>query len=305
MPYKDSSSRAGPTRAVSSQLRFIKALLEFGRSRLGLDFAGSFEKIDTSAETANWLYVSPAFRIESVVRWRSRPMKFKFSWDRRQLKRSEAAYRGRGFDTYLFSAEGHGGGRCPITPALLASSPARRGYVVIHEGWHSTLAKERVSIPYPLEEATGRVIGCFAIIEFARERGDCELLAEAVNQEKDWAAFAAFVNRWHRRLAKLYLGGARNMAKRKAELLRKAAANAARLRKKMKTAWEQKELEANLNNAFFLRYHNYTCHYGTAARVARATGDLRKASDLFKKLQSEEDPVRALKKLARSSPKTA
>jgi hypothetical protein len=271
-----------------SRIRSIKALLEFGVRKLGLDFAGSFQKADTRAEFANWLYVSHAYKIESAIKRRPGATRFKFSWDRRYLKRSAAAYRGLGFDTYLFSAEGHGGGKCPITPALLASSPARRGYVVLHEGWHSTLHKKRVRLPYPIEEATGRAIGCFGIIEFARESNDTGLLAQALAQERDWSLFAGFINRWHRRLSKLYAGKSSRMALRKRELLEEAGAEAAKLRKKMKTHWERKELEAKLNNAFFLRYHDYTCYYSAAARVVKASCSLKKAAESFKKLQNEK-----------------
>jgi len=299
MPRGNHSNRPGRTRAKSSRLRFVRAVLEFGRSELGLDFAGSFEKFDSSRESMNWLYVSYPDEIESAIRRHSRHVPFKASWDIKYLRRSAAAYRGRGFDTYIFTAEGHGGGKCPITPALLASSPARRGYVVIHEGWHSTLRNQGVKIPYPLEEATGRVIGCFGIIQFAGKRADRELLTQALDQERDWALFANFINRQHKKLTKLYWDGGKNPARRKRELLEKAAAEAAKLRKGMKTDWERKELEAKLNNAFFLRYHDYTCYYPSAASLARSASNLREAAAIFKKLREEKDPLRALKRLAR------
>lgn len=293
---KDASM--GRPAAGDAGISQVRALLEYGRSELGLDFAGSFERLNTRSETANWLYVSHPFRIESALRRQSQPMRFKFSWDQKHLKRSAAAYRGMGFDTYLFMAEGHGGGRCPVTTSLLASSPARRGYVVIHEGWHSTLHREDVKIPYPLEEATGRAIGCFGIIEFARKHADRELLRESIEQEKDWAAFAGFVNRWHRRLTKTYKNGRSTTSKH--SLMEKAGAEAARLAEKMTTAWEPKELGAEMNNAFFLRYYDYTCYYPAAARVARAAGSLRQAAQIYKDLQNRENPFRTLKSLASS-----
>ena len=281
------------------QIKFINALLRYGRKKLGLNFAGSFRKFDDSKKSANWLYVSRAHIIESVIRYRSRPLPFKFSWDRSHLVRSAAAYRRSGHDTYLFSAEGHGGGNCPVTPALLLSSLARQAYVVIHEGWHSTLGRKHIRLPYPLEEATGRVVGCFGAIEFAREQGDVELAAEAVNQEKDWAAFARFVNRWHGRLSRLYAGGQTRIKTRKRALLREAFKEAGRLREKMKTYWESKELEADMNNAFFLRYYDYTRYYPDAAKVARSAENLAQAAEVFKTFGSEDNPIHALKQLAR------
>lgn len=288
----------------SSGVRFIKGLARFGRTKLCLDFDGSFESVDTSAEMANWLYVSEAFGIASAAKRGRHPLKFKFSWDREYLKRSAAAYRGLGFDTYLFSAEGHGGGHCPITPALLSSDRARQAYVVIHEGWHSTLRREQVSLLYAIEEATGRAIGCFGAIEFARARSDRKLLAQAIHQEEDWSSFAHFVNRWHGKLEKMYEGHAKNKPLRKLEMLLTAEAEAAKLGKKMKTFWEAKELDARLNNAFFLRYHSYTCYYPLASSVVKSCGSVKKAAETFRKLGGERNPVRSLKTLARSGPRT-
>jgi hypothetical protein len=281
-------------------IHFVKDLLRFGRKQIGLDFDGSFESVDYSAETANWLYVSEALRIASAVKRNGYPLKFKFSWDRKYLKRSAAAYRGLGFDTYLFSAEGHGGGNCPITPALLASERARQGYVVIHEGWHSSLRKESIRLPYAVEEATGRAIGCFGIIEFARECANRELLARAICQEKDWSRFARFINRWHGRLQKMYEGVTRNKPARKAQMLAAAEAEATKLRGRIKTSWEARELDARLSNAFFLRYHSYTCFYSLAADIVKACGSVKEAAQAFRRLGGEEDPVRNLKSLARS-----
>ena len=284
----------------SSGIRFVKELVRFGRQEIHLDFDGSFESMDTRAETANWLYVSEALRIASAVKKGTLPLKFKFSWDREYLRRSAAAYRGLGFDTYLFSAEGHGGGNCPVTPALLASDRARQAYVVIHEGWHSTLRKEQVSLPYSIEEATGRAIGCFGAVEFARAHSDKELLAQAIHQEEDWSNFARYINRWHGRLTKMYESRIKNKARHKAEMLLAAESEAARLKKKMKTFWEAKELEARLSNAFLLRYHSYTCYYPLAARIVKSCGSIKKAAEVFKKLGDEDNPVKSLKTIARS-----
>ncbi len=300
MPQRASGAPKNNYPSKPTGIRLIKELVRFGKSHINLDFDGSFESVDARAETANWLYVSEASEITSAVKKSGRRLKFKFSWSRKHLKRSAAAYRGLGFDTYLFSAEGHGGGNCPITPALLESDRARQGYVVIHEGWHSTLRREKVNLPYDIEEATGRAIGCFGIIEFARERSDPELLAQAVHQEEDWSSFACFINRWHGRLSKMYTGGAGNMPRRKADMLLTAGAEAAKLRKRMKTFWEAKELDAALNNAFFLRYHSYTCFYPLAARVVKSCGSVKKAARAFKKLGDEKNPVRSLRAIARS-----
>jgi len=283
----------------TASMNLVRDLLAYGRADLKLNFAGSFIKYDKNNETANWLYVSRPFKIESAVTLRSGKLPFKFSWDRKHLERSGAAHRGKGFDTYLFSAEGHGGGNCPVTPALLSSTPARAGYVVIHEGWHSTLRTKKIHMPYELEEATGRAIGCFGIIEFAKKHKRKKLLEQAANQEKDWAAFARFVNKWHKKLSELY-STKKNPSRDKISLLEKASSEALRLSDSMKTYWEKKELLAHLNNAFFLRYYSYTHYYPLVAKVVRKAGTLREAADIFRNLGNEENPEKILKKLART-----
>jgi hypothetical protein len=274
---------------------------EFGERVLGLDFAGSFQRFDSSLKTANWLYASPAHRIESAFKDKKKTLPFRFSWDREKLEREREECLSRGLDTYLFSAEAHGAGDCPITEELLRSEKVRQCYVVLHEGWHSTLRKEGVELSYLLEEATGRVIGNFGAISFARKEEDAVLFARACEQERDWARFANYINRWHKRLTELYKKVAEKVRKgakktggnlrfeliekvRRAResSLKKAGREAKDLVSTMRALWETKELNNAVNNAFILRYYSYTKYYSLAVKTLRESGGLVAACARFK-----------------------
>lgn len=264
------------------QMRFIAAVREFGRRRLGLEFDGSFKRFVGRNRTANWIYVVEPTGLTSALPGRAT---YRFTWDLGRARRWERYHRARGRHTYLYSAEGHGGRACPITPSLLAAPRARQGYVVLHEAWHATLRLAEIRMPYALEEATGRVVGVLGTSLFAAERGDDELLAESRAQERSWAAFARFVNRGYRRLAGLYRRGAGAGERRRllAALRREADA----LRERLPAEWERAELTKEMNNAFFFRYHDYTCFHPLALRVYRIAGSLPRAMRLYKRAGRE------------------
>ena len=114
---------------VREKLHFIEQLRDFGKAVLDLDFDGSFKKYETRHHTANWLYAVHSDRLASAFPGNQI---FRFTWDLTQARRWERYYRKRGRHTYLYSAEAHGGARCPITPSLLEASQARQCYVVLH-----------------------------------------------------------------------------------------------------------------------------------------------------------------------------
>jgi hypothetical protein len=254
------------------KLAFIRDLCGFGRNRLRLQFDGSFRKYTARYRTANWLYVVRRDALTSAL---PREETFRFAWDRARARRWERYHRARGRDTYLYSAEGHGGAGCPITPSLLAATPARQGYVVLHEAWHSTLRLAKIQMPYALEEATGRVVGVIGTILFAQRFGESSLLREAEAQAHDWGAFVRFVNRTHQQLRHFY--STAHTRRDRARLFAGVRTTAAELRKRTRSAWEREELTREMNNAFFFRYHDYTRFYPLALRVCRAAGSLPRA----------------------------
>ncbi|MBD3235291.1 MAG: hypothetical protein GF330_01140 [Candidatus Eisenbacteria bacterium] len=260
----------------------VRALRDFGARELGLEFAGSFERFASRHGSANWLYAVRRDRLASAL---PEHATFRFSWSRAAARRWERRHRARGDHTYLYSAEAHGGGGCPITPSLLAAAPARRAYVVLHEAWHTTLRLRDVRMPYDLEEASGRVVGVVGALAFARAHGDAEAIAEARAQLHDWGRFAAFVNRTTRRLQRLYRERPAPGARRRCFAAIRAETRA--LRAQFHSAWEREELTRTMNNAFFFRYADYTRHYPLALRAYRQRGSLRRAMRLYERVGRE------------------
>ncbi|MHC4662572.1 MAG: aminopeptidase [Planctomycetota bacterium] len=264
------------------KIAFIKELKRFGGKELKLDFAGSFEKFKSDYRTANWLYVVRRDRFESAL---PENETFLFFWDIRKARRRQTLYRKKRFDTYLYSAEAHGGGKCPITPLLLEAARARQAYVVLHEAWHSTCRIEGIRMPYALEEATGRVVGVIGAVKFAEKTGDEGLITECQDQARDWERFARFINRNAKALDKLYGGNA--TAKKRGKLFSKAEAEAKKLREKTKSEWERKELTREINNALFFRYRDYTLHYPLALKIFRLSRSLPNAMKKYKRAARE------------------
>ena len=243
----------------SSVEAYIAALKEFGRTQLNLRFDGSFSRISTDEFSCNWVYACKPDSLASVF---DTPRPFEFYAD-------EAAGRNRyhqlmddGLDAYFYHAEAHGGGNCPITRDLLKASRARIGYVVLHEAWHTTCRIGKYHLPYPLEESTGRIMGLFGAIAYARSIDDTALLQEAINQEKAWQLFADFINSSWDELTTLYAAnpGPEVIASCKETLKKRAA----QLQNILPASWEKGELAQPINNAFIARYHDYTLYYPQA-----------------------------------------
>lgn len=262
--------------ARKEQLAFVKAIRRFGEDRLGLQFDGSFERYVGKYKTANWLYAVHPDRLESAL---PGGQIFRFTWDLAQARRWQRYQRDKGMDTYLYSAEAHGGARCPITPAMLAAPRARQGYVILHEAWHSTLRLRNIRMPYPLEEATGRVVGVLGAIHFARYRRDRDLLEEAFAQKNAWGDLARFVNHTTRRLERAYAGRAPRRARR--EILSRARRAADRFSARTASVWEREEFRREMNNAFFFRYRDYTRYYPLALQVYEHLGSVKRAMDRY------------------------
>ncbi|MFH1421765.1 MAG: aminopeptidase [Planctomycetota bacterium] len=284
--------------ALGSTIDFIRRVRKFGKRVLNLNFKGSFQQFNPKLQTANWLYASPIHKIKSALKdAEKRRVPFLFSWDRKELDVKDQECKEQGLDTYLFSAEAHGSGDCPITEILLKSEKVRQCYVILHEGWHSTLIEENIKIPYSLEEATGRVVGNFGAIAFAKKEEDNELYKCAIEQERNWARFADFINRWFVKVIELYekvrLSKKANNHGTRAEmmeeisqarkpLLKKVQKRAEALSTSMSTEWGMKELASPINNAFLLRYYNYTKYYPLAVKTLKDSGGLPAACLRFK-----------------------
>lgn len=265
-------------KSLKDKLAFVAALRDYGREYMGLQFDGSFEHFSDAHQTCNWLYVCHPDKLVSGLKNQA---PFEFHWNTAKVKRRQAYFERKGFHTYLYQAEAHGGHKCPITPSLLESSTARQGYVVLHEGWHATLRLEKLRMPYTLEESTGRVVGLEGAKQFARHTGDAGLLQAATDQMDAWGVFAGYINTMWRKLAQCYA-----QPKTPCELHAimqhvRDAAEAARLR--MPPSWEREELNRPVTNAFILRNHDYTWYYPLALDVLKKTGTLKRAMLKYRK----------------------
>ncbi|MFC1573205.1 aminopeptidase [Candidatus Eisenbacteria bacterium] len=263
--------------STAAAIGFVKDLHHFGEQVLSLEFDGSFQRYAPRYRTANWLYSVHPDRLASALPGNET---FRFTWQLSTARRWARRHKTRGRHTYLYSAEAHGGPKCPITPSLIQAARARQAYVVLHEAWHSTLRLEGVRMPYALEEASGRVVGVLGAVLFAQLSGDASLIDEAAAQAKAWGAFARFVNKTHGRLTRFYKMDP--SSRERISQFKQIRADAGALRRRIDSAWEREELRRPMNNAFFFRYHDYTRFYPLALKTHKASGSLNAAMKLYK-----------------------
>jgi predicted aminopeptidase len=271
--------------ALKEKLAFVASLREYGKEHMTLQFDGSFEHYSDEHQTCNWLYVCYPDKLVSGLKNRA---PFEFHWDTAKAKRRQKHFEKKGFHTYLYQAEAHGGHHCPITPSLLESDKARQGYVVLHEGWHATLRLEGLRMPYTLEESTGRVVGLEGAKQYARHTGDTELLQTASDQMDAWGVFAGYINTMWRKLSKLY---AQPKTERELNAIMQHVRDAAEaIRLRMPPSWEREELNRPVTNAFILRNHDYTWYYPLALDVLKKTASLKRAMLKYRKAADEGAP---------------
>lgn len=257
---------------------WVKKIKKYGEISLHLNFAGSFEKFTNKNPTANWLYAVYHHKLKSV---RGDNCPYEFSWDASKLKKKQNSYKRKGYDCYLYRAEAHGGGSCPITPSLLSSTKTRQGYVILHEAWHTTLYLEGIRVPYALEESFGRLVGVVGTLQFARKTKNARFIAEAKKQVEAWEKFSLFVNRSYKRLERLYKKS--KSKKSKKDLFTKIEREAEKLKKEIQGTWEAEELNQTMNNAFFFRYYDYTQYYPLALKIYRKKRSLKATMKIFVK----------------------
>ncbi len=264
---------------MKAKIKFIKDIKKFGENQLGLKFGGSFSRMAKGSFSCNWVYACYKNKMESVF-GDDRPFEFYPDMDEALERQKELDK--KKYDTYFYHAEAHGGGKCPITKEMLESDRARQCYVVLHEAWHTTSSINGHNFPYPFEESSGRVVGLFGGIEFAKYLKDDELLKITTDQEAAWSMFADFVNDSYERLKKLEekKAASAQFSKLKKELNLKAS----ELYNKVPDSWEKSELKKKINNAFILRYHDYTVHYPLAKKTYLKSGSLKSAMENYSKM---------------------
>jgi len=120
---------------MKDKIKFVKDIKKFGEKELGLLFDGSFKRIAKDEFSCNWVYACHKDKMMSALE-NNAPFKFFTDINAALLRQKELNK--KGFDTYFFHAEAHGGRKCPITKEMLETDRARQCYVVLHEAWHST-----------------------------------------------------------------------------------------------------------------------------------------------------------------------
>jgi predicted aminopeptidase len=276
-------------------LAFIKSVRDFGEKELGLNFYESFQSVSEKTDYAYWLFASLPYKIESAF---SKKRPYRFFWSKQKALVSEEEYRRVGFDTFVCKGEASGNPRCPILPSLLNASRARQVEVVLHEGWHMTLANDHVlQKDRSLNEAGAIVVGEEGALLFARIRGDEELEKEILDTIDWWGRLSTLAWWAVNELETAYaLATATNkFVVREAVLKRVAEAVVASGLIDHKSFSEDGEL----NNAFWLRERAYVIH-SRLFRVAHEAlgGDVKKTISFLLALpKSQSDALGMLKEV--------
>lgn len=286
----------GKVMTEKEKIKFVKDIKKFGEKELGLSFGGSFSRIAKDSFSCNWIYACYKTKMQSVL-GEGRPYEF-YPEMEKALERQKTLDK-KGYDTYFYHAEAHGGGKCPITKEMLESDRARQCYVVLHEAWHSTSSLNDYNFPYSFEESSGRVVGLFGGIEFAEYIKDNELLRITTDQEKAWSMFADFVNDSYLRLKEL--SDKKASAAKFAKLKKELDLEAEELYHTVPESWEKSELKKKINNAFIIRYRDYTVHYPLAKKIYMKSGSVKSAmeaySKLFFKAKTDKQAIKVIEKL--------
>ncbi len=275
-------------RLLEERVAEIQAMKRFGEG-VGLNFGEEmFSEVQRGEQPSfYWLYASHKDRIESALFWtrsalpyaicaflaryplvRHIPRLFlqrvSMEYEMFDSQKLDAEARAReledkGLDVLLFEAEAYGGPECPLTLSVLEAEPARRAYVVFHEGLHVHIRKHwdkgGANIPPELEEPLADYFGTTLASRYFEEHAP-ESIGAARLQSQDVATFFDFVVAYHDRLSECYARG----GKAREAILAEAREEALRLRGGCETAWVKDRFSSPINNAFFLRYITYSKH---------------------------------------------
>ena len=262
---------------MQNQLDFIHELVEFGKTKLNLEFGDSFSEYSEEHTICNWLYVCYPDKFQSAL---PNSSEFLFFWKEEEAKKQQKIFNEKGFHTYLYQAEGHGGENCPITDGLINATKARQAYVVLHEGWHITVRHKSYKMSYPFEESSGRALGLVGAILFALEKNDKQLHLECCNQLQAWKLMSAYINQYR---AKLKYGLLFSGEQKQQLLFDEINTAAQKVVKEMPESWERHELNRQINFAFILRNYSYTKYFEKAMTNIEDCGSLTAAMKKWSK----------------------
>ncbi len=288
---------------LESKIDFIRELVRFGESSLGLDFGESFRHFAPDRPSPHWLYVSSGWNIGSIVRDEYgepfiKAIPFVKALENREkieaLSVIQKSFGILGFDTYLYVAEAWGGAPCPILPILLEQPRIRQAYVVLHEGLHITRWTRKAKPPYEIEEPAAIAIADSGILEFAERTGDKSLF-------RDLLLLRVFRKKFEQAVKKATLV----LEEKYKEIIERPEEEKRLEREKLFSViradpiWQDAEEACvtvkglnrtqEINNAFFLRYGTYYTHLSLIEAAVKRFPAVREAVDFFISLPQELD----------------
>jgi len=230
-------------KSIDEIVEEIQRIKQFGEE-LGLDYDGAFSEISPSVgEKYFWVYASYKHVIESPNGKLSKP--YNFFTDESEANNRKKEMDKEDLDTYLFVGKAYGSRKCQITKTMLEAKLINRLNTLLHEGFHTYKNKNRIEIPYNLEEPIACYMGNMGSIQYF-EQNDISQVENAIKNSEKRLDYTKFVNRFYDLLAASYENG--SMCR---EIIFEMA----------KEANPYEVITNEINNAFFVREQDYRRHF--------------------------------------------
>ncbi len=233
----------------------ISEVKKFSIESLGLPIGKSFETFKEDNQGYFWVYAAKKYELGSQINEfdDDRPYAF-FENNNEAVKHSEKL-RSKGYDTFIFEGEAHGGGDTKITLPFLKASAHRKAEVLIHESVHAYLAENFDNdnfpeIPYDLNESLATHVGKQGAMKFC-EIHYPEQYDLGKRSLKLFSEFAKLVNSYHNMLQIYYMHG---LIEKKEEFLDFFKEEL----ESLSPGWFK---DTKFNNAFLIRHIDYTKLY--------------------------------------------
>lgn len=237
---------------------------------LGTDF---YETWDNKTTTNYLLYISSSQFVKSL---NSHPFVY-FGEDEKKAKLEKSKYDSLGYETLLYKT--NNAISTKLSSSLLNFPSESILFIIIHEAVHQHLKGK--SIPYIIEESSCDLIANYASIAFI-EKYNTSLYKKAMKQKKMNEKFYKNIND-AQRLADLEL------SPHKDKIFHSADKKLQNLIKRG-NEFHKDRFNYDVNNAFFVRYENYTKHYFAL-------------KEKFLALQNFDSFIKYIEKMAERKPK--
>lgn len=236
-------SAQGNTNAEKIQL--IQQLKTFLRSEIKLNLNNDFYDAWDNRTTTNYLlYISSSQTVKSV---NNRPFIF-FGEDEKSALKEKSTYDSLGYETLLYKSNNTISTK--LSNSLLNFPSESIVFIVIHEAVHQHLKGK--SVPYIIEEAACDLVANYASIAFI-EKNYSQLYKKAKKQKKLNERFYKNIND-AQKLADIALYA------HKEKIYHSADKKIKHLVKRGNDLHRDR-FNYGINNAFFVRYENYSKNY--------------------------------------------